>query len=817
MPKPDSLKPEQLRRTCQDSSLQFVDTAAVPVSADIIGQERAVEAVEFGMNMDGRGYNIYALGPIGVGRTYTIRRFVEARAQEKPVPDDWCYVYNFSDNRKPKYLRFPAGKGKEFLADMEVLVAELKKNIQQAVQKEDFELQRNAIMQQVQTNQAEKFSELEKKVHDAGFMLDRNPQGFVILPLRENQPFSHEEFGRLPDEERRRLEEQAEVLQQDLQRTLRSVREQEMSARKKVEDLERNTILFSINDHIGALHEKYQDPRVRAYLTAVKEDILSNPKNILSAGQLQAEQQERSQAMSPAQPNFSAERYKVNLLVDNSETRGAPVVLETHPTFQNLIGKVERQAHFGMLTTNFTLIKSGALHRANGGFLILEADYLLRNPFSYIALKRAFKDGEIRIYDMSEMVSPITTTDLEPAPIPLDVKVIVIGNPAIYYNLFHLDEEFHEFFKVKAEFNVFMDRTNENEQKYASFLAARCRESGLCHFDRSGVARVIEYGSELVGDQTRLSTRFADIFDLAREAAYWARKNSSGRIGRLDVQKAIEAKTRRSNRIEEVVKNMIDKGDIFIDTAGTAVGQVNGLSIMSLGDYLFGKPSRITARTYIGRGGVINIEREVQMSGPIHNKGVLILAGYLNGTYGRNRPISLAASIGFEQLYEGVEGDSASSAELYALLSSLSGFPIAQRFAVTGSVNQHGDVQPIGGATQKIEGFFDVCKAKGLTGDQGVLIPETNVKNLMLREEIVQAVAEAKFSIYPVATIDQGIELLTGRNAGALQPDGSYQKGTVNYAVDKRLREFTEAWKKTSKPSTSQKAAWQALCLRRRA
>jgi lon-related putative ATP-dependent protease len=555
------------------------------------------------------------------------------------------------------------------------------------------------------------------------------------------------------------------------------------------------------------LKEKYQDPAVKAYLEAVKEDVLSNPRNIMATEQQAMDPQTPPQAMAAMQQNFSADRYKVNLIVDNSETTGAPVIVETHPTFQNLIGKVERQAHFGMLTTNFNLIKPGALHRANGGFLIVEADYLLRNPFSYSALKRAFKDEKIRIYDMSEMVSPITTTDLEPEPIPLDVKVIVIGNPSIYYNLFHLDEEFHEFFKVKAEFNVFMDRTRENEQKYASFLAARCCESGLCHFDTSGVARVVEYGSELVGDQTRLSTRFADIFDLARESAYWAKKSGNARIRREDVQKAIEAKTRRSNRIEELVKDMIDKGDIFIDTAGEAVGQVNGLAVMSLGDYMFGRPSRITARTYIGRGGVINIEREVQMSGPIHNKGVLILVGYLNGNYGRNRPISLAASIGFEQQYEGVEGDSASSAELYALLSSLSSFPIAQRFAVTGSVNQRGEVQPIGGVTQKIEGFFDVCKAKGLTNDQGVLIPKTNVKNLMLREEVVQAVAEGKFFIYPVSTIDEGIAILTGRESGALQADGSYPEGTVNNAVDKRLREFTKEWKKQATGTEYDKAA----------
>lgn len=793
-----SLNPDQLRRTCRESAFDCSDTSAIIPCAEVIGQDRAVEAIEFGMDMDGKGYNIYALGAIGVGRSFTIKRFVEARAQIKAVPDDWCYVHNFSDPRKPRCLRFRAGAGKTFAADMEKLIADVRRNIEQAVQREDFELRRNSIMQQVQTAQTEKFSELEKKVRDAGFALDRSPQGFVIMPMRDNQPVSHQDFGELPENERRKVEEQAEALQQDLQRTLHAVRKQELGARQKVEDLEKNTILYSIDDHIDVLKERYQDPAARSYLDAVKKDILANPGNILSP------QREQQAGPAPAVPtpqqNSPADRYKVNVIVDNSGSKGAPVVFETHPTFQNLIGKVERQAQFGMLTTNFNFIKPGALHRANGGFLILEAEYLLRNPFSYQALKRAFKDGQIRIYDMSEMVSPITTNDLEPEPIPLDVKVIVIGNSSIYYTLFHMDEEFHEFFKVKAEFTLFMDRTAENERRYGGFLAARCRESGFCQFDNSGAARVVEYGSELAGDQTRLSTKFADIFDLAREASYWSRKNGNTRITRKDVQQAIEAKTRRSNRVEELIRNMIDKGDIFIDTAGTAVGQVNGLSVMTLGDYMFGKPSRITARTYIGRGGVINIEREAQMSGPIHNKGVLILVGYLNGTYGRTMPISLAASICFEQVYEGIEGDSASSAELYALLSSLSGYPLAQRFAVTGSVNQRGEVQPIGGVTRKIEGFFDVCKAKGLTGEQGVLIPKANIKNLMLREEVVQAVADKRFMIYPVASIDQGIELLTGKEAGAAGADGTYPRGTVNYAVSMRLRDFAESWKKTAKP-----------------
>jgi len=481
--------------------------------------------------------------------------------------------------------------------------------------------------------------------------------------------------------------------------------------------------------------------------------------------------------------------------VDNSSTQGAPVIVESNPTLQNLIGRVERQAQFGMLTTNFNMIKPGALHRANGGYLIIEADHVLRNPFAYDALKHAIKDRQIKISDISEMLSLISTAALEPEPIPLNVKVIIIGHPMIYYALYNLDEEFPELFKVKADFNVWMDRTDENVQMYAQFLAARCREQGFKHFDKSGIARTVEYGSELVGDQTKLSTRFATLCDIAKEANYWAKKKGSNFIRREDVQQAIDAKNRRANRVEEHLQEMIVQGDIYIDTEGEVVGQVNGLSVMSLGDYMFGKPSRITARTYVGRGGVINIEREVRMSGPIHNKGVLILVGYLNGKYGMNKPISLSASLGFEQLYEGVEGDSASSTELYALLSSLSGFPIKQGLAVTGSVNQRGEVQPIGGATQKIEGFFDVCKAKGLTGEQGVLIPKPNIKNLVLRDEIVQAVREGKFHIYPVETIDQGIEILTGKEVGELQPDGTYPEATINHAVDKRLSEFAECWK----------------------
>ena len=517
-------------------------------------------------------------------------------------------------------------------------------------------------------------------------------------------------------------------------------------------------------------------------------------------------------------PRASFEQYAVNVIVDNSETTGAPVIIESNPNYHRLLGRTERQAQFGALVTNFTMIKPGALHRANGGYLVLEAENTLRNPFAYNALKRAMKDKEIRITDLAEEMSIISTITLEPQPIPLDVKVVLIGSPMLYYLLESYDEEFGELFKVQADFDMQMERTDENIRQYAQFLKMHCDAENLPNFDRSGVARMIEYSVELTRDQTKLSARFADICDMVRESAYWAHQNGDGfdtasptqpkgLITRADVQKAIDEKIYRSNRIEEYLQEMIERGQIFISTEGEVVGQVNGLSVMSLGRYAFGKPSRITARTYMGRGGVTNIEREVRMSGPIHNKGVMILSGYLNGTYGQDKPISMSAQIGFEQLYEGVEGDSASSTELYALLSSLSGFPIKQGIAVTGSVNQHGEIQPIGGVTEKIEGFFEVCKAFGLTGEQGVLIPKSNVTNLMLKPEVIDAVRDGKFHIYPVETIDQGIALLTGKEAGERKEDGTYPEGTVNWAVEEQLAEYAENIKQFEAKEEQEKEA----------
>ncbi|MFP4058400.1 MAG: Lon protease family protein [Candidatus Brocadiia bacterium] len=795
------LTADQVRQACDETSFDFQSTAELPDSIHIIGQHRAVEAIEFGMDIDGRGFNIYVLGPPGTGRTATIRRFVADRARNKPAPDDWCYVHNFAQPDKPRCFRLPAGRGRQFRSDMERLVEEIRGDIQQALEREEYQQARNQIVQQLQKDQSQRFAELEKKARERGFTLQRGPRGVAVAPLKDGEPLSAEEFANLPEEERQRLETEGQSLQEDVQKAVREVRSRSREVKEKLQELERQTVLYAVEDNIDALKDAYSDfPDVADYLEQVKDDVVSNASTFFASQGEEGEEGQHPLAVALGQVRNPLARYRVNLIVDNADSEGAPVITETQPTYQNLIGKVERQARLGMLTTDFSMIKPGALHRANGGYLILEAEHLLRHPFSYSALKQAIKNREVKITDLGELLSVISTAGLEPQPIPLEAKVIVIGNPLLYYLLHQLDEEFSELFKVKADFNVQMDRTPENAHLYARFLGAQRVHEDWLPMDRSGVARVVEYGSELVGDQTKLSTRFSDVCDIAREANYWARKADAEVVRRDHVQQAIDAKTRRANRVEERIQEMIQRGDIFIDTGGTTVGQANGLSIVSLGDYAFGRPARITARTYMGRGKVVDIEREVELGGPVHSKGVLILGGYLRGTYGQRRPITLAASLSFEQHYQEVDGDSASSAELYALLSSLAGLPLRQDIAITGSVNQRGQVQPIGGVSQKVQGYFDVCQARGLTGSQGVLIPQANVKNLMLREETVEAIRQGTFHVWPVETIEQGIELLTGTPAGEMQPDGTYPEGTVNHAVDRRLADFAQQWKEIAGP-----------------
>jgi lon-related putative ATP-dependent protease len=787
------LKPEELRRVCNLDEFDFECTSDIQPLDETVGQERALRAIEFGVGIKSQGYNIYALGPIGTGKTTFIKNYLKEKAKVLPRPDDWCYIYNFADAYRPIALKLPAGKGAEFQADMDKLLGYLKTEIPRALEAEDFERERNEIFQNYQEKRSEEMSRLDEEANQAGFALRTGPTGLMLIPAYQGQPLTPDQLSQLRPEQKRELEKKATEFQENISTTMRKIRDLEKETKSGVSKLEQDTVVFAVGHSISDLKEKYVDiKQVIEYLDNVQKDVVENIDDFKRTQASEGEGSMESLGLKIPMPQPSFNKYKVNLIVDNSKTEGASVIIESNPTYPNLIGRIDRQVRFGALTTDFTMIKGGALHRANGGFLIIPAENLLRSMLSWEALKRVIENREIKISEIAQELSFFSTISVEPEPIPLDIKIILIGSTYIYSLLHEMDNDFQKLFKVMADFDVQMERNAENTLKYARFICARCLEENLLHFHKSAIAKVVEYGSELGGDQEKLITRFIDIVDIIREASYWAQQNNKDRVYAEDVKKAIDEKIYRSNRIEKRLQELIDDGTIMVDVGGSVVGQVNGLAVMEFGDRMFGKPSRITVRTFLGNDGVINIEREAKLSGRIHDKGVLILSGYLCGKYAQDKPISLSASICFEQSYEGVEGDSASSTELYALLSSISGITIKQNIAVTGSVNQRGEIQPIGGASQKIEGFFEVCKAIGLTGDQGVIIPQKNVRNLMLREDIVDAVRDGKFHIYPVSTINQGIEVITGMEAGELRKDGTYPKGTINYMVDKRLREMAD-------------------------
>ena len=801
------LKPEELRRVCNPDEFDFECTSQIQPLTETVGQDRALRAIEFGVGIKSHGYNVYALGPIGTGKTTFIKNYLKEKAKNLPTPDDWCYIYNFADAYRPNALKLPAGKGIEFQSDMDKLLGYLKTEIPRSLETEDFERERNEIFQKYQEIRNEDMTKLDEQTTQAGFALRTGTTGLMLIPAYQGQPLTPDQLSQLRPEQRRELEKKATEFQENIATTMRKIRDLEKDAKNRVSKLEQDTVVFAVGHSISDLKEKYANiPEAIEYLDSVQKDVVDNIDDFrrTQTGESEGTPDALGMMRIPMpQPSFN--KYKVNLIVDNSKTEGAPVVLESNPTYPNLIGRIDRQVRFGALTTDFTMIKGGAIHHANGGFLIMPAESLLRSMLSWETLKRVIENREIKISEIAQELSFFSTISVEPEPIPLDVKIILIGNPNIYYLLHELDNDFQKLFKVMADFDVQMERDAENTLKYAKFICARCVEEKLLHFHKSAVAKIVEYGSELASDQNKLVTKFIDVADIIREASYWAMQSNKERVFAEDVKKAIDEKIYRSNRIEKRIQELIDDGTIMVDVEGSVIGQVNGLAVMQLGDRMFGKPSRITVRTFLGNDGVINIEREAKLSGKIHDKGVLILSGYLCGKYAQDKPISLSASICFEQSYEGVEGDSASSTELYAILSSISGIPVKQSIAITGSVNQRGEIQPIGGASQKIEGFFDVCKDLGLTGKQGVIIPHQNVKNLMLREDIVDVVREGKFHIYPVSTIDQGIEILTGIEAGELREDGTYPEGTINYLVDKHLRNMADKLKQYGSVDKSDK------------
>jgi lon-related putative ATP-dependent protease len=763
----------------------------------VIGQARAMEAVRFGIGIQQEGYNIFALGPVGTGKRSIMRQAFESQADTEPVPSDWCYVHNFEQTHKPKTLRLPPGKGMEFRDDMKELVEELRTALSAAFESEEYQTRRQVIQEEFQEQQEEDFEKLQRKAQEKGLALLRTPAGLAFAPVRDGEVLSPEEVTELSQEERERLEASSEELQNELQKILRQVPRLQREAREKLRQLDREITNFAVGGLIDELREKYADfSEVMDYLDDVQEDVIENAKDFLdsqeqqaSVGQNNASERQRLLARMGAQ---SLRRYQVNLLVDHSRSEGAPVIYEDNPTYQNLIGRVEHRAQMGALLTDFNLIKSGALHRANGGYLILDARKVLLQPYAWEGLKRALRAGEVRIESIGQILSMISTVSLDPEAIPLDVKVALLGDRMLYYLLSQFDPDFDDLFKVAADFDEQMKRSAGNQTLYARLIGTLARKEELRPLDRGATARVIEHSARMVSDAERLSIRTRRVANLLREADYWASQNGNGVVTSSDVQRAIDSQIYRSDRLRERLHEEILRGTILIDTDKRQAGQVNGLSVIQLGNFAFGRPHRISARVRLGKGEVIDIEREVELSGPIHSKGVLILSGFLGSRYLEGKPLSLSASLVFEQSYSGVEGDSASSAELYALLSAIAEMPIKQSLAVTGSVNQHGQIQAIGGVNEKIEGFFDVCKARGLTGEQGVLIPASNVKHLMLRRDVIDAVEAGEFHIYPVETVDQGMELLTGIPAGEQDGDGNYPEGSINRRVQARLAELAE-------------------------
>jgi lon-related putative ATP-dependent protease len=804
------LGPDELRRTCDPSQFSFKSTAELTELSEIIGQERATQAIDFGIEIPCQGYNIYALGPSGSGRTTVIKEFLQRKAATGTPPECWAYVNNFEDPYQPCVMRLPAGQGCVISDEVDALLDDLQEELPRAFDTEQYQELYNRIGRELEEARNARLSTLEARMIERGFALLRTPMGLVIAPVMNGEVLNREQYEQLPAEKKSELEKYRPQLQTELEKALREVRGLEREAKGKLRKLDQETAAYTIGHHFESLRTKYADLEgLIRFLDQVQEDILAKVEQFKKPS---SSGEEGSSALEAGPFAFMArfrkspfDKYRINVIVDNSGLKGAPVVEESNPTYYNLIGRIEHRAEFGTLVTDYSAIKAGALHRANGGYLIVEALDLLRNPVAWEGLKRALRNREIKIEELAQQLGLVATATLAPEPIPLNVKVVLIGDPTTYYLLHNLDEDFQELFKVKADFAADMDWTSENLEKVALFVHDRCEEGNLRHFEWDAVAEVVEHAARMVEDQEKLSTRFGLIKDVVHEADYWAGRNGHKLVKAEDVRRALDQKVYRSNQIEERIREQIEKGLIMVDTEGEVVGQVNGLSIINLGDYYFGRPSRITGQTFMGRAGVINIEREAKMSGKIHDKGVMILAGYLGGKYAQDKPLNLSASICFEQSYGAVEGDSASSTEVYALLSRLSGLPIKQGIAVTGSVDQRGEIQPVGGVTKKIEGFFDVCRVKGLTGEQGVVVPQQNVKNLMLREDVVEAVREGKFHVYPVSTIDEGIAVLTSREAGERQEDGTYPEGTVNFLANAQLEELATKLREFAKKGENEK------------
>ena len=789
---PSELPATSLRWTCDPKLIGAKSTEEIKPLEVLVGQPRAYQALWFGFNVKEPGFNIFAAGPQATGKTTTTTDFLEEIAKKLPTPQDWCYVHNFDDEYQPKTLRCPPGLGKQLKQDMRELIQAARIAISQLFEGDEYATKRDEMSRKMNKGRQDVITRMGQVAESEGFAMQLTALGISLVPIVKGRPLSEEDFLSLPKDTQQQFTEKRETVKEKLQPLLRELRDLELKARDEMAKFDRDVTLYAIERLTSNLLEKYkQHNEITNFLHEIQTHIVEDLDRFRGR---RGEKKESDQEAWVEELAFRV--YDVNVIADNSGVQGAPIIVEHNPTYDNVLGRIEKESQLGTLTTDFTLIRGGSLHQANGGFLIIRAEQLLRDLNVYEGLKRALKAAEIVIEDLPQRAGYASVRSLAPQPIPLDVKVVLIGDSSTYQLLFAYDPEFRELFKVKADFDSTMAKAESNLKNYAGFFTTLVVNENLKHLDASALARLLEHSSRIAEDQNKLSTQFGLVADVVREAHFYASQENAKYITAFHVEKAIEAKVYRSNLIQDKIREYIQRNVIFISTDGVAIGQINGLSVLSVGDFSFGAPSRITIAVGLGKEGLIDVQREVHMSGPIHGKGVMIIAGYLASKFAYDKPLTLSARIVFEQNYEGVEGDSASSTELYALLSALSSAPIKQSFAVTGSVNQNGDVQPIGGANEKIEGYYEICKARGLNGQHSVIIPESNIQNLMLKQEVVDAVKAGKFHIYPVKTIEEGVELLTGIPAGKRLPNGGYEENSIYGRVDKRLRDMAETVKR---------------------
>lgn len=785
----NELNYKNLKISCDPSIFKFKTTEELDNIETGIGQERGIKALEFGLNVDINGYNLYLEGPAGVGKTMYTKHYLDKISKKQKTPCDWCYIYNFENPNEPIALPLHAGQGKEFKEQMEVFIKDIKNDLKNTFNNEDFEKEKALIAQTYEEKREALMVKLNKKSEKYGFQVKSAQNGIYMMPIINGKAIEQEEFEKLDDETKQNFEDNSSIVQEQILQVISEIKNIEQESQKKLSEWQSNVALLTINAHINYIRSKFKrNKKISTFLENIKKDILKNIDYFL------AEPQNETQQMPGPRPEPPKpwENYRVNLFIDNSAQEGAPVIMDSNYSYHNIFGKLEYENYYGSLKTDYTMLKPGLLHKANGGYIIFQAHDLIENAVCYEGLKKALRQKQLLIENTADPRSPMVMVSLKPEPIPLDLKVIIVGDEQIYQTLLAVDYDFRKLFKIKVEFEDSSDNTEENMNKLARFIHGFCEQEQLPHLDPSAVAKIMEYSSRLADNQDKLSTRFNDLAQIIGEAATWAKMKRAKIVTAEFVDMALSERANRIKKYDSMYTEMIKENTLLIDTTGAKVGQINGLTIMNIGDYMFGKPVKITATTYTGKNGVINIEREVDLSGSTHSKGVYILSGYLGEKFAQDIPLSLTASICFEQLYNGVDGDSASSTELYAILSSLSGVPINQSFAVTGSVNQKGEIQPIGGVNEKIEGFFQICKMRGLDGTHSVMIPIQNKKNLNLSNEVVDAVKNGLFHIYAISTIDEGIELLTGVPAGKKDSNGNFPAGTINYLAYEKLKKYAD-------------------------